>query len=552
MPYPQIVEYNDAIQHTQSAFSDPELQRGSVEQTPLGLPLALSGGFALTYKVQSGAKRFAVRCFHREVPEAQAKYAAISTKLKSLASPYFVNFVFDPRGIRVGQVHVPIVKMDWVEGDTLGVYLEKRSSDRNAIETLRRQFRELAEFLETNGIAHGDIQNDNVIVDRSGLRLIDYDGMYVPGLTMGSGTEVGQKHFQHPGRTTREFGPAMDRFSFIALDVSLEAVAADPSLHKKFYEGGLTVIFKANDFHDPSSSEVFRLLHANQSLRDSARKLEAVATAPIANVPTLADFIAGRNIPVPAPRPASVGPKVISTPTYLGAFDVVDGRNFATVMKRVGDKVELIGKIVSVKSGTGKRGRGKGRPYVFINFGPWNRQSVKITIWSEGLGAISNPPNETWVNRWISVTGLIEPPYEGQHYGKPYTNVGITVVSNNQIIQLSEKDARFRLSGGASPTGSPAKKNNEDILQGLSGKTDSGRTSSSKHVLGSPRSTRTAPVISGSRNEQILAGLKSPASPSSSSPTQRSSGTPEPSIFSKIPWWAWLIALYLVIAFFSQ
>ena len=236
---------------------------------------------------------------------------------------------------------------------------------------------------------------------------------------------------------------------------------------------------------------------------------------------------------------------------------MVDGRSFATVMKRVGDKVELIGQIVSVKSGIGKKGRGKGRPYVFINFGPWNRQSVKITIWSEGLGAMSNPPNEAWVNRWISVTGLVEPPYDGQHYGKPYTNVGITVVSNNQIIPLSEKDARFRLSDGASTLSSPAKKNNEDILQGLSGKPDSGRSSSFKQLPGPPRSTPTAPVTLGSRNEQILAGLKSPSAPSSSSSsssssTPRPSGTPEPSIFSKIPWWIWPIALYLLVALFSQ
>ncbi|MGE3335522.1 MAG: hypothetical protein AB7I36_17905 [Rhodospirillaceae bacterium] len=552
MPYPQIVEYNDAIQHPQSAFSDPELQRGLVEQTPLGLPLALSGGFALTYKIQSGAKRFAVRCFHREVPEAQAKYAAISAKLKSLSSSYFVNFAFDPRGIRVGQTPVPIVKMDWVEGDTLGVYLEKISTNRQALETLRRQFRELALFLEVNGIAHGDIQNDNVIVDRSGLRLIDYDGMYVPGMTLGSGTEVGQKHFQHPGRTTRDFGPAMDRFSFIALDVSLEAIAADPSLHKRFYEGGLTVIFKANDFHDPSASEVFRLLQANPSLRDSAKKMEAVATASIGNVPTLSDFLAGRNIPAPVQRPASLGPKSVSEPTYLGAFDVVDGRNFAATMRRVGDKVELIGKIVSVKSGVGKRGRGKGRPYVFINFGPWNRESVKITIWSEGLGAISNPPTEAWVNRWISVTGLIEPPYQGQHYGKPYTNVGITVVSNNQIIQLSEKDAKFRLNGGVSSSSSSARKTNEDILQGLSGTPDFTQTTS-RPRSGLRSGSRTSSTTSGSRNEQILAGLKSPAaSSSSSSPAQKSSSSPEPSFFSKIPWWVWPIALYFVIALFSQ
>jgi hypothetical protein len=48
MKYPQLVEYNEALQHPQTAFLDPELQRGRVRQTPLGLPLALAGAFALT------------------------------------------------------------------------------------------------------------------------------------------------------------------------------------------------------------------------------------------------------------------------------------------------------------------------------------------------------------------------------------------------------------------------------------------------------------------------------------------------------------------------
>ena len=48
-PYPQIVEYNEAVQHPATAFRDPELRQGQVKVNALGLPVALSGGFALTY-----------------------------------------------------------------------------------------------------------------------------------------------------------------------------------------------------------------------------------------------------------------------------------------------------------------------------------------------------------------------------------------------------------------------------------------------------------------------------------------------------------------------
>src|SRR5262245_20630898 len=116
MSYPQAIDYHEAVQDPANAFFDPALRAGSVGVTPLGLPLALSGGFALTYTVRSGSRKFAVRCFHREVPEAQQRYAMVSTKLESLCSPYFVNFDFQVHGIRIRGKPYPVVKMDWVEG----------------------------------------------------------------------------------------------------------------------------------------------------------------------------------------------------------------------------------------------------------------------------------------------------------------------------------------------------------------------------------------------------------------------------------------------------
>src|SRR5262249_13690270 len=223
MTYPQMIDYHAAVQDPRNTFTDPELKIGKVAQTPLGLPLALSGGFALTYTVRSGSSKFAVRCFHREVPQAQQRYAKISAKLQSLGSPFFVNFEFQPHGIRVLRAQYPIVKMDWAEGETLGAYLDRVVSNGSAVLALRQAFATLAEYLERNGVAHGDIQNENVIVAQSGLRLIDYDGMFVAGLHEGQGTEVGHKHFQHPRRSTENFGARMDRFSFIVLDTSLEA-----------------------------------------------------------------------------------------------------------------------------------------------------------------------------------------------------------------------------------------------------------------------------------------------------------------------------------------
>jgi serine/threonine protein kinase len=445
--YPQPIDYQDAVQDPRNTFSDPELKVGTVAVNPIGLPVPMSGGFVLTYKMQTGTKRFAVRCFKREVPQAQSRYAQISTKLQSLGSPYFVDFNFQATGIRVHGKSYPIVKMDWVEGDTLGEYLGRPSLTPTAVTTLRQRFATLAEFLERNGVAHGDIQNENVMVSGNTLRLIDYDGMFVSGMVEGQGSEIGQRNFQHPGRTEKLFGPKMDRFSFIVLDVSFQALESEPSLHRKFGEGGQAIIFNANDYEDPSSSEIFRLLDKIPTVRDAAQKLAAICVSPVTSVPSLIDFRRDRGLPVTIETTHKTS-RPAHSHVYIGAFPVLDASDFGEVRKRVGDKIEIVGQIVSVKEGVGRRGRGYGLPYVFINFGAWNRESVKVTIWSDGLRNMNTHPTEAWKGRWISVTGLVQPPFEGKHYGKPYRNIIVTVTSDNQIVQISEKEAKFRLRQG--------------------------------------------------------------------------------------------------------
>src|SRR5918996_4197660 len=103
MVYPQITEYHEAVQHPAQAFTDAELKQGAVAENSLGLPLVMSGGFALTYAVTTPRRKCAVRCFHREIPSIQQKYDAISKKLRSLPGGWFVDFDFQQAGISVRQ-----------------------------------------------------------------------------------------------------------------------------------------------------------------------------------------------------------------------------------------------------------------------------------------------------------------------------------------------------------------------------------------------------------------------------------------------------------------
>jgi serine/threonine protein kinase len=198
MSYPQLIDYNDAVQNPTHSFVDHELKASNVRTNALGLPLVLSGGLALTYTAATAHRKYAVRCFQREIPSIESKYAQISSVLTSLRSKYFVEFTFHRYGINVNGKAYPIVVMEWIEGDPLGVWLDKNYNNPDSLRKARLQFREMAAFLENNGIGHGDIQNGNVMMSNQDIKLIDYDGMYVPGLPLGVGTEIGHKHFQAP------------------------------------------------------------------------------------------------------------------------------------------------------------------------------------------------------------------------------------------------------------------------------------------------------------------------------------------------------------------
>jgi hypothetical protein len=540
MSYPQITDYQEAVQHPAQAFIDPDLKLGAVAENNLGLPLVMSGGFALTYAVTTPQRKCAVRCFHREIPAIQQKYDATSKKLRSLAIGCFVNFDFQQAGISVRQRVFPIVRMDWVEGDTLGIWLDKNFNNPRALEKARTDFVAIARFLEREGIAHGDIQNGNVMVANGDIKLIDYDGMFVPGMNPGNGSETGHRHFQHPGRRVSNFGPGMDRFSFIALDLSLKALVEDKSLYAKFREGGETIIFKANDFADPQNSEIFRRLLAMPKLKGHARSFAAICEAPLATVPTLDEFLSGRNIPAAkTPINATLTPATKPAPAaYIPAYPVVDALNFSGALQRVGDRVELIGRIVEIKPGSRKQGKGPNKRYVFINFGSWRGNIVKISIWSDGLKRLKEQPSDGWVGRWVSVTGLMD-----VHETKRYKHLSITVQEEGQIQWLDDAQAGFRLA--SITTASPTR---DRVLTGAA--SSGSPVAASSPAAAKPKTLR--PRSQGTARGPKRAGRQQPI-PAAAIAVPAQQGIQSPRRFlAAIPQWMWAIATIIALITFIR
>lgn len=495
MPYPSLEQYNQAFQLHSKLLIDPELKSGSVATTGLGLPLAISGGFALTYTIKSGVKKYAVRCFHRESKALERRYEAISRKISSLRSPYFLDFQFQPQGIKVEGISYPIVKMAWAKGETLGEFLEVNRHSAQALAKLSASIESLAAYLEKEKIAHGDFQTGNLMVSNGGetVQLIDYDGMFVDEIkTLGS-SELGHVNFQHPHRkSTNPFNHTLDRFSLITLWLALKTLQIDPSIWDKSNSELDAIIFRANDFVDPSSSSILGMLSGIQQLFPHVKNFTAVCASAMEKTPSLDDFIAGRNIPVSLATISMNGdiPSSRLKPGYIGAYTVLSALEYSACLQRVGDKVEVIGEIIDVKLNKTRNGK----PYIFVNFGDWRGNIFKISIWSEGISALPSKPDASWIGKWISVIGLMEPPYVSGKY--KYSHISITVTTIGQMTVLSETDARWRLAGPKnSPQTLTSTSSNQEALERIKGK-----STTSTHK---PMSTNAITV-----NQAILSKLR--------------------------------------------
>lgn len=518
MAYPRIEQYNEAFQNHTTFILDPELKAGKLAKNGFGIPKVISGGFALTYVIETSNKKYAVRCFHKEAPDLELRYDEISKKINSLKSDYFVNFEFIKEGIVVSGSRYPLVKMEWAQGETLGEFVETNYKDSSKLKNLQDSIVKLAKYIENQNIAHGDIQPGNLMVSNNGRtsKLIDYDGMFTESLKNKGSSELGHINFQHPQRKDiNPFNSKLDRFSFIVLWLAIEALIKDSNIWNKTKSDMDSFIFNANDYHDPQNSTTFKLLSNYPTLKDFVESFASVCNIGVESVPSLSDFVTKNNHKVSISTGGTrITTSSLSEGNYFSQYPVLDAKSYSSCLKYVGDQVEVVGLITDV---TKQFTKGGGRPYIFINFGDWRGQIFKISIWDEGLNAIDIEPDRSWIGKYVSVKGLMEPPFSRGSY----THLAITVSKNNQLSLITEDDYFRRLKAKKlsekKEYGVPEPKpNNTKILNEITGDKQPSNPKATSRGSSAP-GINTTSKRSTSKNRDILNDIKSVNSVSSES-----------------------------------
>jgi hypothetical protein len=443
MKYPSIEEYTDALsQGLGDVLLDPALSAGQIRRGGSGLPLARSGGFALTYELLVDGRRYALRCFHRSTEESLGpRYAAIRRHLRRIRSSHFVPFEFLEEGIRTESGVYPVMWMEWAEGESLASYVYRHRRDPAKLHSLRAALNELAAHLAVHELAHGDLQPGNMLIDQRGqIRLIDYDGLFVPELRGMQSLQLGHENFQHPARGAQHFDERLDFFAFCALDLALRSLSQRPSLWDATASDCETFLFRASDFLDPAGSGVFRLLRGMTEVRRWSESLAAICLSSYEATPSLEEFLAGKNIPHPDPaaaaaiatRPGRPAPSVVAVPAA----------DFARCCACVGERVELVGRVVQVAEAPAS---GAAPPHLRIDFGAAPEDMVCLSV---EPGIFSQPdevPGQSWTGQWVSAIGLVEPISSGGAGAERSKVLSLEITEAAQLRRLTLEQVRERL-----------------------------------------------------------------------------------------------------------
>jgi hypothetical protein len=189
-------------------------------------------------------------------------------------------------------------------------------------------------------------------------------------------------------------------------------------------------------------------------LDDAAQRFAQICEASLDAVPTLQAFLAERTAPRRHRKAATAGaaPARLSG-RYINTYPVLNAADFAAVMKHVGQRVELVGKIVLVNAGVGT-GLRHGRPYLQVGFSRHWRNTVRFTVWSN-TKELSLALGQEWVGRWVSAVGLIGQPFVTDAFLVPRTRVGIVLDDPSQMNFISVEQAEYRLAPPAAASRTP-------------------------------------------------------------------------------------------------
>ncbi|MBI5760744.1 MAG: protein kinase family protein [Planctomycetales bacterium] len=306
--WPHSTDYIEAVQAPAVNFADPDLRSAEVVTNAMGLPQPCSGNFADVYQFRAsdGHRSWAVKCFTRPVSKLSERYREISQHLEQARLPVSVEFKYIEQGVRIRGQWYPVVKMDWVEGQTLRQFIVENLQKPRLLNLLFQVWLKVEPLLRNSRTAHGDLQHGNVMLvpgstkDSVTLKLIDYDGMWVPSLAEQPPGEIGHPAYQHPERAQKSrYTPDVDRFPHLVIACALKCLSLGGAALWSTYDNSENLLFTKQDFDTPSQSKLLRELWdtGDSDIQTWIGYLIVAARLPMDVTPVLSNLLVNGRLP---------------------------------------------------------------------------------------------------------------------------------------------------------------------------------------------------------------------------------------------------------------
>lgn len=240
---------------------DGFIKNGKFETDSRGRLKMFAGGFTVVFPTIVNGEKWGLRCWHNDLGNLRSHFEILSEELNKLKCPYFCDFVYEDEGILVNGLKYPTTRMRWVDGLDIKKFLCEHRGEKIRLKKLATRFLKMACDLHQLGIAHGDLQHGNILVDKNdNLFLIDYDSMYLPTLKGQGDIIAGLKGYQHPRRADNiNASEKLDYFSELIIYTSIVGVAERPEFVEKYnLEDSEQMLFSPDDFIDIEKSDIFR------------------------------------------------------------------------------------------------------------------------------------------------------------------------------------------------------------------------------------------------------------------------------------------------------
>jgi hypothetical protein len=203
-------------------------------------------------------------------------------------------------------------------------------------------------------------------------------------------------------------------------------------------------------------------------------------------VPQLCDFL---NVGKP------IAGQVVAAPIVAPVLiPVLDALAYNDIREHIGERIEVRGEITEVFHGHSRNTR---REYVLISFTSiWRGPQFRIAIWNLVLPQMQRKPDDSWVGKYVSVTGLVDPEYQYTNRRHSYPRLGITIQEENQLRFVNRPAVRR-----------PSPTRNADILKAIT----------------KPATATPVPTVATSKRQ--ISALAHSVPPSSTSPATPTSST---------------------------